>query len=128
MKVLVCGGRAYDDAARVFEVLDNLHRNQRITLLIHGACGKRIEMADGSERIIGADVLADEWAKSRQVDRDPFPADWKKHGYNAGPIRNQLMLDECKPELVVAFPGGKGTADMCRKARAAGVQVREIDQ
>jgi hypothetical protein len=40
---------------------------------------------------------------------------------------NQLqMLDEGKPDLVIAFPGGGGTADMMRRARAAGVEVLEV--
>jgi acyl-CoA synthetase (NDP forming) len=55
-----------------------------------------------------------------------FPANWKKHGKSAGPIRNQLMLDVGKPDLVIAFPGGSGTADMIRRARKAGVPVKEI--
>jgi hypothetical protein len=36
------------------------------------------------------------------------------------------MLDDGKPELVVAFPGGRGTADMMRRAREAGVEVIEV--
>lgn len=55
-----------------------------------------------------------------------FKADWDKHGKAAGPIRNQQMLDEGKPDLVLAFAGGKGTDDMCRRARAAGVEVRRF--
>ena len=41
----------------------------------------------------------------------------------AGPKRNQQMLDEAKPDMVVAFPGGKGTAHMRQIAKAAGVPV-----
>ena len=51
-----------------------------------------------------------------------FPADWKVRGRAAGHIRNQQMLDEGRPHLVVAFPGGRGTADMVRRARAAGIE------
>jgi hypothetical protein len=54
-------------------------------------------------------------------------ADWSI-GRKAGPIRNQRMLDEHKPDLVVAFPGGRGTADMVRRARKSGVEVTEIDR
>jgi ABC-type sugar transport system substrate-binding protein len=36
------------------------------------------------------------------------------------------MLDEGKPDIVVAFPGGTGTADMVRRARKAGVVVIEV--
>jgi hypothetical protein len=46
-----------------------------------------------------------------RVTVEAHPADGKKHGRAAGPIRNQKMPEE-KPELVVAFPGGRGTADM----------------
>ena len=46
-------------------------------------------------------------------------------GRSAGPIRNQAMLDEGRPDLVVAFPGHHGTADIVRRARAAGIKVRQ---
>jgi len=55
-----------------------------------------------------------------------FDADWKL-GKKAGPLRNQRMIDEGRPDLVVAFPGGKGTADMVRRAEAAGVKVLKIE-
>ena len=55
-----------------------------------------------------------------------FPADWAKHGKAAGPIRNAEMLTEFLPDYIVAFPGGKGTADMLRKAEKARVTNIEI--
>ena len=45
---------------------------------------------------------------------------------SAGHIRNQVMLDKGKPDVVVAFPGGRGTADMVRRAEGAGIEVRRI--
>jgi len=71
----------------------------------------------------GADTLGIEWAEAKGVEVARFPADWKTHGRAAGPIRNQQMLEEGKPDLVVAFPGARGTADMIRRARAAGVEL-----
>ena len=50
-------------------------------------------------------------------------AEWHRLGRKAGPIRNQRMLDEGKPDLVVAFPGGTGTAGMVALACKAGVRV-----
>ena len=44
-------------------------------------------------------------------------ADWAKYGPVAGPIRNQDMLDLHRPKMVIAFPGGKGTADMVKRAK-----------
>ena len=55
-----------------------------------------------------------------------YPADWKANAKAAGPIRNAEMLADFKPDTVIAFPGGRGTADMVRKAKAAGVRVIEV--
>jgi hypothetical protein len=46
----------------------------------------------------------------------------------AGPLRNYQMLEEGKPDLVVAFPGGGGTKDMVRRAVKAGVSVHEVNR
>lgn len=113
MRVLVCGGRGFSDCQSVFDTLDNLARKEIVDCIIEGD-------APGADRIAGA------WAKRRRVDLRLFPAEWQKHGKAAGPIRNQRMLEVGKPDLVVAFPGGSGTADMVRRARAADVEVIEV--
>ncbi|BAQ18361.1 hypothetical protein GL4_2928 [Methyloceanibacter caenitepidi] len=74
----------------------------------------------------GADALAGFWAIAVGVPILAFAADWNKHGRAAGPIRNKQMLDEGKPDLVIAFPGGRGTANMVRQARERGVEVVEV--
>lgn len=106
MIVLVCGGRNYANAERVGNILDNL----TITMIVEGGAG-------------GADGLARQWAYANDVEVRTFPANWGKYGRSAGPRRNRQMLAEGKPDLVVAFPGGRGTADMVRVAKEAGVQV-----
>lgn len=113
MNVLVCGGRDYADARALAEALDALHRETSITRLIHGAAR-------------GADALAAAWARSRGIPALAFPADWRRDGRAAGFVRNARMLREGRPDLVVAFPGGKGTAHMVKLARDAGIPVREI--
>lgn len=113
MRVLVCGGRAYTDAVRVDAVLSKLDGEARISTVIEGGAH-------------GADRLARLWANSNLVRVETFEADWDNQGRFAGPMRNQRMLDEGRPDVVIAFPGGRGTADMVRKARKAGVQVVEI--
>jgi hypothetical protein len=82
--------------------------------IIHGGCPT------------GADKFADEYCVVNWLDMQVFRADWTAHGKAAGPIRNQRMIDEGKPDLVVAFPGGRGTADCVRRARAAGIPVKEV--
>jgi hypothetical protein len=113
MRVLVCGGRAYSDIVRVFSVLDKLHREAGVDSVIQGGAK-------------GADRLALEWAGQSRVPCETYEADWDNQGSFAGPARNKRMLDEGKPDLVIAFSGGRGTADMVRKARRAGVEVIEI--
>lgn len=113
--ILVCGGRHYDNAAHVFTVLDGYRRH---------AAHDALTIVQGAAT--GADRLAREWCIQRKVPFHNFPANWQELGNAAGPIRNARMLEAGKPDLVIAFPGGKGTADMVTKARAAGVKVVEV--
>jgi hypothetical protein len=71
----------------------------------------------------GADTLANAAALMLSVPVTEYPADWKSYGPSGGPIRNARMLGEFMPDVVLAFPGGAGTADMVKRARAAGVRV-----
>lgn len=111
-EVLVCGGRKFKNKEYLFGVLDGLHVAFKFTRLIHGDAR-------------GADSFADEWAISRDVPVTAFPASWEEHGPVAGPRRNTVMLNE-EPQLVVAFPGDVGTADMVKKARRAKIKVLEF--
>lgn len=113
-RVLVCGGRDFVDAKRVWSVLDHyLTLGDDFKCLIHGAAR-------------GADSLAGEWAIARSVPVLAFPADWTTHGNSAGPIRNAQMLREGAPTLVIAFPGGSGTRDMVSRSKRAQLPVLEI--
>jgi hypothetical protein len=113
MKVIVCGGRDFKNLAFIWSNLDKIHADTPITSLMQGGAS-------------GADQLAGDWAKSKAgIERLVCKAQWEKYGNSAGPRRNARML-EWVPDLVVAFPGGRGTADMVRQARAAGVMVIEI--
>ncbi len=119
MRVLVCGGRDYSDFDRVKAVLDEYAARagmlRTVLTIIEGGAS-------------GADRLAALWCDMNPSNLHHItePADWSAHSKAAGPIRNQKMIDEHNPHLVLAFPGGKGTADMVRRARAAGIEVREI--
>lgn len=120
MRVLICGGRTFDSPAQMWLVLDRLHAERKFTALIQGG-------NPGKDGKPGADRLAKEWARTKpEIERYESKADWKKHGLKAGPLRNAHML-EWKPDLVVAFPGGDGTADMVRRARKAGIEVIQVE-
>lgn len=109
MKVIVCGGRDFDDERAVFNAMDKAHAQRQFSMVIHG--GAR-----------GADTLAGKWAEARGVFSARVDALWDAHGKAAGPRRNRAMLS-LFPEGVIAFPGGRGTADMVAAAREAGVKV-----
>jgi hypothetical protein len=69
----------------------------------------------------GVDRIAGEWACARNIELVEFPADWAKDGRRAALIRNDRMLSDGKPDLVVAFPGGQGTWHTCSLAEKLGI-------
>jgi len=128
--VLVCGGRDFGTSRKefdfVFSTLDRIFLER----------GWYYGEPDGNwmpdVRIVhggadGADRAADNYAVVNWTGLAEYKADWEVDGRAAGPIRNQRMLDEEHPDLVIAFPGGRGTADMVRRAKKAGVEVVEVE-
>lgn len=112
MRILVCGGR---DFTKHHVIYDGDHTDYSKQVIIHG-------------KAEGADTLAGQWADINNVPVLEFPVkktDWKTHGKAAESIRNQQMIDEGKPDLVVAFPTpqSKGTWDMIRRAKKAGIKT-----
>jgi len=111
MRVLVCGGRNFTDYVYLETQLNELNTSRGpITCIIHGDAG-------------GVDQLSGRWALQNRIQQELYPADWGKYGKAVGPLRNQLMLDIATPDLVVAFPGGRGTADMVKRAIKSGVEI-----
>lgn len=110
MRVLVCGGRDYRDDRFLRHKLDELHARYNFRLVIHGDAP-------------GADFHALRWADDMEIEWWGFPAAWETFGKKAGHLRNKQMLDEGKPNLVVAFPGGHGTSDMVLQAKKASIVV-----
>lgn len=111
MMVLVCGGRDFTDYRKFADEMNKVNSE-------HGPIGAVVH---GGSR--GADQCAHLWAESARIEELVFKADWAMYGAAAGPLRNQMMLDKGKPDFVVAFPGGKGTSDMTRRARRAGLKI-----
>lgn len=117
IRIVVTGGRDYANGAQLFGVLDQLHASVTIAELAHGACPYG-----------GADILAEDWAKSREIAYRGYPAPFKTIGKAAGPSRNRLMLMQFKPDRVVAFPGGRGTANCISWAHIADIFVMQIEK
>lgn len=133
MRIGVTGGRTFGKADLVQRTFSVLERFQGSLVLVHGAAP-------------GADMLCDRAAReSERWQIESYLADWFgpcqddcRHGPRgrmsggdycpaAGPIRNQRMVDSGLG-LLVAFSGGRGTADMISRARAAGVLVLRVEE
>lgn len=112
----MCGGRDFFDHRYLYEVLDRL-------VVQAEAAGLTPFFINGGAS--GADGLSVLYATARGYEYEVFHADWKKFGKAAGPMRNMEMLQKGKPDVVVAFEGGRGTANMVRLAKEAGVKVFE---
>ena len=112
-RVLVCGGRDYTNRFRITAVMNEIHAQCPIQLLVHGGAK-------------GADTLSKNWAWNKGILTLPFLADWKAHGYSAGPKRNLKMFKESEPDYVIAFPGGKGTKHMVDVAKSFGCPVVDL--
>jgi len=114
MKVLVCGDRHWTDRESIQRELESI---DGISVVVHGAAK-------------GADSIAADIAHEMELGVDSYPAQWGRYGRGAGPIRNQQMLDEGRPDLVLAFhrnlSSSKGTKDMVTRAKKAGIKVRVI--
>lgn len=141
MKILVCGGRnfanpksndyssenktAIDEYKFVMEKLNeiiyplSLYYNPTDNWL-----PTDITIINGKAK--GVDNAASDWAIINHACLKEYPADWNKYGKAAGHIRNKQMLEEEKPDLVITFPGGKGTANMKQQAEKAGIEVIEV--
>lgn len=113
MRLIVCGGRDYQNTTVIFGSLNRIHNLMPIKLLIEGGA-------------TGADRLASAWAVANKIETLRFEADWRQLGPAAGPIRNRRMLNKGNPDAVLAFPGGKGTENMCQIARKADVPVFKV--
>lgn len=107
---VICGGRDFEDYSFFKTTMDSFNKPW---LIVSG----------GST---GADGLAIRYAKEYKINFKEVKANWDLHGKAAGPIRNSKMLTDYKPDVVIAFPGGKGTADTVSKAKSKGIEVHEI--
>lgn len=108
-KVLVTGGRNYLNKGRVFDVLSRVAPQCVIT--------------GGG---LGADDFARSWALAHGICYVEVPANWAFYDKSAGPIRNHWMAEFLTPDLVLAFPGGKGTRSMIDVAHKHRIAVKVI--
>lgn len=112
-RVIVAGDRRLRDYDFVRDHLDRLLAEVEVTAVISGGAA-------------GADHLGEEYARERGLPCQRFPANWKKHGKGAGPMRNREMA-EAADACVVFDGGGPGSASMLDIARDRGLLLRVVD-
>lgn len=115
-RVLVCGGRDYENLELIKEYLKKLPRD---SIIITGGAPGADKQALVAARVLNSSEEFNFWIW------ECF-ADWTVLSRAAGPIRNQAMIDEAQPHLVIAFPGGNGTMSMVGLARLAHIEVIEV--
>jgi hypothetical protein len=118
----VTGGRDYDNRSVVFDALDRVWRRFGPFVVVTGVCRIHRKVVPWSN----PDLHAALWGlKSGMVVR-PFPADWAQEGKRAGFNRNAVMAQYGGLTGLLAFPGGRGTADMRAQAAARNIPVWRV--
>src|SRR5215217_1020713 len=118
MKILVCGATYFTDYQKFHDEIMKIFGDKDLS---------DITIISGMAK--GADTMAVQFAEQYGMPCLKFPADWARYGKGAGPVRNQLMLDQGKPNLIVAFPmqSSRGTRDMINRGLMEDVEVIVIE-
>src|SRR3990167_8364678 len=69
----------------------------------------------------GTDSMAEIYANEHKIPFVCYPADWSKYGKRAGPIRNQLIVNDCTHMVAFLHPDSIGTQDSINKAKTKNV-------
>ena len=114
MKVIIAGGREFDNYELLCEKCDNILQNESDIEIVSGTCK-------------GADLLGEDYANEKGYSIKQFPADWKKHQKSAGAIRNKQMA--LYADALICFWDGKsrGSKNMIDTANNNDLKVRVIN-
>jgi len=113
-RIVIAGSRHYSNYEEAREYLD--------------LCLKDIK--DGSDLIIlsggaqGGDAIGERYAKENGFIIEKHPAEWKKYGKRAGPIRNKAMADMA--DVIICFWNGesKGTSSLIGLAKRLNKELK----
>ena len=108
MRAIIAGGRNFVPEDKHAEWLVNLLEELGIDTVLSGCAS-------------GADSFGEDIAYSLRLNVKKYPANWMKYGNRAGPIRNEQMAKNA--DVLILFPGNRGTADMERRAVAHGLAI-----
>lgn len=108
MKVAIVGSRGVTDMAMLHAAVTEAEFP--ITHIVSGGA-------------LGVDTLAQALAKELCIPITIYYADWEAHGKAAGPIRNQLIVNEAVAMIAIRSRFSRGTTDAIKKAKAKGISV-----
>ena len=111
MKVIIAGGRDFVPSDSNYIELTALLLEIKASEVV---CG----MATGADTF-GASI-----GKKLGLPIKEFPAEWFKYGRSAGPKRNKEMAQYA--DVLIAYPGGRGTANMKKEAEKAGLKILSL--
>lgn len=126
-RVIIAGDRNYTDYDKVIESVEAAEFLAGITItkVISGRCefGNHTFTTKEGIKVFGADGLGERWAADNNVPVEPYPADWKKLGKKAGPLRNQRMAAVGDALIAFLAPHSKGTKGMVDIMKGLGKPV-----
>lgn len=114
-KLIIAGGRDFNDYQTLKGRLDNLLRSKNLEDIVIISGGAK-----------GADSLGERYAKERCLRLEIYEAEWDRFGKRAGYLRNSLMADNADA-LVAFWNGSAGTGHMITLAEEQGLAVRVVN-
>ncbi len=128
MRVLCCGDRNYSSYEIIRRELEKLPKD---TEIIQGCANGADTMSAKISKVLGLKLISSK-DNADVINKPGFPANWDKYGKAAGAIRNKQMLDEGKPDLVLAFhtniEKSRGTKNVIEQAKKRGIKVLLIKE
>ena len=116
MRLMVTGSRTWRDYARVREAISDENALEPVDILIHGGA-------------TGADMLADRACRSLGIPTEVHIPRWREEGKKAGVLRNIRMIEDAKPDRVLAFRSrgaSRGTDHAIHHAQKRGIPLRVV--
>lgn len=114
-RVIIAGTRNFQD----YRLL-----KEKISFYLSNTPGDIIIFSGGCA---GADKLGERYAREHKIEVKKFPADWKRYGKGAGPLRNQQMANEATHCILFWDGISKGTKVMHELAKRAGLKIRVVN-
>ena len=112
LRLLVCGGRHFDDLTMVEEWLERIHALRPVSVLIHGG-------------LPGLGLALENWARRNDVRLIRYPSNFSL-GKRGDFERDDFMLEDGRPDALLAFPGGVRTARLLDRAKGLGLDTLQF--